>query len=90
MRAACEVASISSTRPRCIRSIVTTCRSVRGGSTPPTTLEPPPQGIATALTESHQSRTAMISRSSRGKATTSGGLAKSRAKILALSKKDRP
>ncbi len=70
--------------------MVTTCRSLCGGSTPPTTLEPPPQGMTTAFTESHQSSTATISFSSRGKATTSGGFAKSRAKILALSKKERP
>ena len=61
MRAACEVGSISSTWSRCFKSSVTTGRSVRGGSTPPTTLDPPPQGIATALMVSHQSSTEITS-----------------------------
>ena len=85
MRAACEVWSISSTLSRCFKSSVTTGRSVRGGSTPPTTLDPPPQGITTALTVSHQSSTETTSVSLRGKAITSGGLEKSRANTRALS-----
>ncbi len=65
-------------------------RSVRGGSTPATTLEPPPQGMTTAWIESHQSRVETSSASLRGKAITSGGLEKSRAKTRTLSKKDLP
>ena len=42
--------------------------------TPPTTLEPPPNGIAAKPLEPHQSSTAATSDSSVGKATKSGGL----------------
>src|SRR5690349_13530241 len=48
MRAARDVRSISTTRSMRARSIVTTGRSPAGGSMPPTTLEPPPYGLAIA------------------------------------------
>ncbi len=43
------------------------------GSTPPTTLVPPPNGMTAAFAPSAHSRTASISPSSAGWATTSGG-----------------
>ncbi len=82
MRAARESRSISSTRSSRPRSIETAPRQSppRGASTPPTTLEPPPYGIATRRAPAHQSSTRATSASSRGNATTSGGCEKSRAK----------
>ena len=48
-----------------------------GGSTPPTTLDPPPKGMQAMSRSEHQSRMATTSFSSRGWATTSGGFGNS-------------
>ena len=48
----------------------------RTGSTPPTTLVPPPYGITARFSPSQRSSTRATSASSRGRATTSGGCAK--------------
>jgi hypothetical protein len=92
MRAARDVRSISSTRSSLPRSIVTAaaCLPSAGGSTPPTTLEPPPYGIAAAPAAAHQSRTAVSSASSRGRAIASGGFGYSRASARTTSRNDLP
>jgi hypothetical protein len=69
MRAAREVLSTSSTRPSSRRSTVTAalCRTAsRIGSTPPTTLDPPPNGVTLACAPPAQSSTAATSASVRG------------------------
>ena len=63
--AAREARSISSTRSSAFRSIET-ARSSPRGSTPPTTLVPPPYGITATSSEHAQSSTRSSSCSSRG------------------------
>src|SRR5215204_6261338 len=67
MRAARDARSMSSTWSRWRRSTVTAPRYVSptSHSTPPTTDEPPPYGIAAAPTPAHQSRTSATSASVR-------------------------
>ena len=73
IRAAREVSSTSSTRSSALRSSATAGSSKRG-SIPPTTLVPPPNGIAFAPASAHQASTCSTSSSVRGAATTSGAL----------------
>ena len=73
IRAARDWRSTSRTRSSAPMSIDTAASSPRGSS-PPTTLVPPPNGIAAAPADEHQSSRRSRSASSRGRATTSGGL----------------
>ena len=87
--AAREVSSTSSTWSNRVKSMVQTL-SASGGSTPATTVLPPPYGIATMFELAHQSNTRAASSSVRGYAITSGGLGNSHLNPRMRSRKLRP
>ena len=78
MRAVMDRVSTSTTRSRCSRSNeITDEKAPRSGSTPPTTLVPPPNGTTATPSPAHSSRTEATSSAVLGNTTASGAVVQS-------------